>query len=214
MGYPPDDQGHISNCFNRDAEKAFPRGLKPRNFAQLTARKAVRAKAQTYQPRPFKTQFVFRACQAVLVAAVVCFSLGATDSTARFNALGGKLMCTCGCAQSLMGCDHVGCPNRGGEMDQLRSGIASGQSDQLILDGFVERWGTTVLAAPTMKGFDLVAWIMPFAVAGLALLGTIFLVRHWTSQQPKLAPAKPVSPARARAEEEMRERIRRETGIE
>jgi cytochrome c-type biogenesis protein CcmH len=155
-----------------------------------------------------------RLAQAVLVASVVCFSLGATDSTARFNQLGGKLMCTCGCAQSLMGCDHVGCPNRGGEMDQLRSGIASGQSDQMILDGFVERWGTTVLAAPTMKGFDLVAWIMPFAVAGLALLGTIFLVRHWAKQQPKLAPAGPMSPARAKAEEEMRERIRRETGIE
>lgn len=150
-----------------------------------------------------------RVAQAVLVAAVVCFSLGATDPTARFNELGGKLMCTCGCAQQLMGCDHVGCPNRGGEMDQLRGGIASGQSDKIILDGFVEQWGTTVLAAPTMQGFDLVAWIMPFAVAGLALVGTIFLVRHWAKQQPKLAAGGVSGPAQVN--DAMQERIRRDT---
>jgi cytochrome c-type biogenesis protein CcmH/NrfF len=106
----------------------------------------------------------------------------------------------------------VGCPNRGGEMDELRDGIANGQSDAAILDGFVGRWGSIVLAAPTTQGFDLVAWIMPFAVAALALVGTIFLVRNWAKNQPKLAvAAAPASPAQARAEDAMRERIRRET---
>jgi len=160
----------------------------------------------------FLSSRIARIAQALLVAAVVCFSLGATDPTARFNELGGKLMCTCGCAQQLMGCDHVGCPNRGGEMDQLRSGIESGQSDKIILDGFVEQWGTTVLAAPTLQGFDLVAWIMPFAVAGLALLGTIFLVRHWAKQQPKLAAG--VAGGQAQVDDAMQTRIRRETETE
>ena len=36
-----------------------------------------------------------------------------------------------------------------------------------------------MLAAPTTKGFDLVAWIAPFAVFAAALLGTILLVRRW-----------------------------------
>ena len=154
-----------------------------------------------------------RVLQALLVATVVCFTLGtttaATDATARFNDVGRKLMCTCGCAQSLLGCDHVGCPNRGGEMDELRAGIANGESDAAILQGFVQRYGKTVLSAPTTEGFDLVAWIMPFAVAVLALIGTIFLVRHWAKQQPALATAKGLSGA---AGEAMRERIRRETG--
>jgi cytochrome c-type biogenesis protein CcmH/NrfF len=154
---------------------------------------------------------ISRLAQALLIAAVVCFSLGATDSEARFNKIGGKLMCTCGCAQTLLGCDHVGCPNRGGEMDELRSGIASGLSEKAILDGFVERYGGTVLGAPTTQGFDLVAWIMPFAVAALGLLGTIFLVRHWAKQQPKLALSKGLS---GPADEAMRERIRRETGTD
>ena len=151
-----------------------------------------------------------RAALAVLAAVMVTFSLAVTDSTARFDTLGRKLMCSCGCAQGLMGCDHVGCPNREGEMDQLRTGIAAGMADQAILDGFVDRWGATVLAAPTTKGFDLVAWIMPFAVAALALLGTILLVRNWAKNQPKVAPVK-MSSSQAAAEGAMRERIRRET---
>jgi cytochrome c-type biogenesis protein CcmH/NrfF len=153
--------------------------------------------------------------QALLVAAVVCFSLGAIDPQARFEKLGDNLMCTCGCQQQLLKCDHVGCTFRGEEMDMLRTAIASGQNDSLILQSFVQRYGATVLSAPTTEGFDLVAWIMPFAVAAVALVGTILLVRNWARSQPKLASATaPVSPTQMRAEEEMRERIRRETGTE
>ena len=36
-----------------------------------------------------------------------------------------------------------------------------------------------MLAAPTTHGFDLVAWIAPFAVFAAALLGTILLIRRW-----------------------------------
>jgi cytochrome c-type biogenesis protein CcmH/NrfF len=160
-----------------------------------------------------------RLVQTMLVAAAVCVSVGssvgATDSAARFDGLGNKLMCTCGCEQILAKCDHVGCTFRGEEMDQLKNGIAGGQNDSLILQSFVQRYGATVLAAPTMQGFDLVAWIMPFAVAAAGLIGTIFLVRHWAKQQPVLASAgKPKSAAQAQAEEAMRERIRRETGTD
>ena len=154
-----------------------------------------------------------RLVQAVFVAAVVCFSLGVTDPTARFNDLGHKMMCTCSCGQVLLECNHVGCTVSGGMRDELSNGIASGQNDSLVLQSFVQRYGATVLAAPTTEGFDLVAWIMPFLVAALALVGTIFLVRNWARHQPSLAAAAmaPADPAKARAEEAMRERIRRET---
>ena len=161
------------------------------------------------------TQRLARPLQALAVAVLVCLSLAATDTGDRFNKLGGKLMCTCGCAQMLLGCDHVGCPNRGEEMDRLRSGIAGGLSDAAILQGFVQEYGTVVLSAPPAKGFDLIAWIMPFAVSIAALAGTIMLVRNWVRHQPKLAAAGgPASPAQARTESELRERIRRETGTE
>ncbi len=153
-----------------------------------------------------------RAAQALLVAVAVCFSLGATDSTARFNDLGHKLMCTCGCGQVLLECNHVGCSTDGAMRDQLTSNIASGLNDSLVLQSFVQRYGATVLAAPTTQGFDLVAWIMPFAVSIAGLLGTIYLVRNWSKHQPQLATSGgSVDPAQVRAEAEMRDRIRRET---
>jgi cytochrome c-type biogenesis protein CcmH len=87
-------------------------------------------------------------------------------------------MCTCGCAQLLGECNHVGCPRAGGAR-RADDGHRRGQSDKEILDAFVAKYGATVLAAPTTKGFDLVAWIAPFAVFAAALLGTILLVRRW-----------------------------------
>ncbi len=153
-----------------------------------------------------------RLAQASLVAVLVCFSLGATDAVGRFNDLGHKMMCTCGCGQVLLECNHVGCTVSGGMRDELTNNIASGQNDSLILQSFVQRYGATVLAAPTTQGFDLVAWIMPFAVSAIALIGTIFLVRNWARNQPKLAVATGASSNPA--EEALRERIRRETGTE
>jgi cytochrome c-type biogenesis protein CcmH/NrfF len=147
---------------------------------------------------------------AAVIGVTVFVSASATDSSDRFNKLGGKLMCTCGCAQMLLGCDHVGCPNRGEEMDRLRSGIAAGADDKTILDGFVKEYGAVVLSAPPAEGFNILAWIMPFTVAAIALIGTILLVKHWAKQQPKLGETKQ-TPAQAQSEDTMRERIRRDT---
>jgi cytochrome c-type biogenesis protein CcmH len=150
--------------------------------------------------------------QALALAVAVCFSMGATDAGSRTNNLSHRLMCQCGCAQLLGECDHVGCPDRDKELGELSSGIASGASDQQILDSVVAKYGAVVLAAPTTHGFDLVAWIAPFAVFAAALLGTILLVRRWGGlrfgkTQAAVAPA-----SNDPADLERRERIRRETG--
>jgi len=166
-------------------------------------------------PAPSVKRRLLHLAQAMVVAVVVCFSVGATDPAARFDDLGHKMMCQCGCGQVLLECNHVSCPVSPVMRDELTNNIASGLNDSLVLQSFVQKYGAVVLAAPTTTGFDLLAWIMPFAVSAVALVGTIFLVRHWAKNQPKLVPAGGVSdPAQARAEEEMRERIRRETGTD
>jgi cytochrome c-type biogenesis protein CcmH/NrfF len=150
--------------------------------------------------------------QSLALAVLVCFSLGASDASSRFNDLGHRLMCTCGCAQLLGECNHVGCPESGRMRNELTAAIASGLNDEQVLDGFSSKYGATVLAAPTTKGFNLVAWIAPFAVFAAALLGTILLIRRWGGLGGKAGvPAVargPVDPA----EQERLERIRRETG--
>jgi cytochrome c-type biogenesis protein CcmH len=141
------------------------------------------------------------------LAVAVCFSLGATDASSRFNDLGHRLMCTCSCAQLLGECNHVGCQESGRERNELSAAIAAGQSDQEILAAFATKYGATVLAAPTAHGFDLVAWVAPFAVFAAALLGTILLVRRWSVGKTKVAAAVDQDPAAVA----LREKIRRET---
>jgi cytochrome c-type biogenesis protein CcmH/NrfF len=163
---------------------------------------------------PSRFTFWTRAVEVAILAVAICFSLGATDASSRFNDLGHRLMCTCSCAQLLGECNHVGCPESGRMRDELTAAIASGLSDKQILDGFAAKYGATVLAAPTTRGFDLVAWIAPFAVFAAALLGTILLIRRWGGlggkPQAAAVAAVPVDPV----EQERLERIRRETGSE
>jgi cytochrome c-type biogenesis protein CcmH/NrfF len=162
---------------------------------------------------PSRFTFWIRSAEAMLLAVAICFSIGATDPTARYHDLNHRLMCTCGCAQLLGECNHVGCTSSGQELSELQSDIAAGLSDQQIFSAFTAKYGATVLAAPTTHGFDLVAWIAPFAVFGAALLGTILLIRRWsglTGRQPAAIEVASDDPA----ERERRERIRRETDLD
>ena len=159
--------------------------------------------------------FWMRAVQAGVLAVAVCFSMGATDASSRFNDLGHRLMCTCGCAQLLGECNHVGCPESGRMRDELSAAIAAGKSDKEILASFAAKYGATVLAAPTTQGFDLVAWIAPFAVFAAALLGTILLVWRWANLSVgKTQTAIPDPANEDPADRARREKIRRETGID
>ena len=129
-----------------------------------------------------RVTFWTRAAEAALLAAAIVISSCSTAPTSRLNTLSHQLMCQCGCAQLLGECDHVGCPDRDKELSELTTDIAAGLTDQQVMDEFVAKYGATVLAAPTTKGFDLVAWVAPFAVFGAALLGTILLIRRWRSR--------------------------------
>jgi cytochrome c-type biogenesis protein CcmH len=157
--------------------------------------------------------FWIKTAQACALAVAVCFSLGATDASSRFNDLGHRLMCTCGCAQLLGECNHVGCPESGREREELKVAIAAGKSDKEILGWFAAKYGATMLAAPTTHGFDLVAWIAPFAVFGAALLGTVLLVRRWSVGKTLAAVALDTANEDP-ADRARREEIRRETDID
>ena len=149
-----------------------------------------------------------RIAQLALIALVAVVFLGA-DSDARFNKLGHQLMCACGCNQVLLECNHVGCTYSDRMRDELSAGLARGDNDSLVLQSFVQKYGNTVLAAPTATGFNRVAWIMPFAVFALAIFLTVWLVRLWKSR----AVAQPVPAPKLDAKEldDLRKKARQET---
>ncbi len=151
-----------------------------------------------------------RIAQIVLIAVLAMLFLGA-DADARFNKLGHQLMCMCGCNQILLECNHVGCTYSDRMRNELIAGLERGDSDSLVLQSFVQKYGNTVLAAPTTTGFNRVAWIMPFAVFAAALALTILLVRIWKSR----AVAQPVARPNLDAAEldELRKKARQETEV-
>jgi cytochrome c-type biogenesis protein CcmH len=135
-------------------------------------------------------------------------TMGAADTQARFTSMGNKLMCMCGCNQILLQCDHIGCPYAGREIKELRAAIGRGESDTAIMRAFENEYGATVLAAPWLTKFNILAWIVPPGLLILGLLGTFFLVRKWRLRTVPM-PAVAQDPAA----QQMRDRIRKETEL-
>jgi cytochrome c-type biogenesis protein CcmH len=161
-----------------------------------------------------RLNFWVKGAQALALAVAVVFSVGATDAGTRFNNLGHKLMCTCGCAQMLGECNHVGCTESDRMRGELRDDVAMNMNDKQVLDAFATKYGMTVLAAPTTQGFNLVAWIAPVAVFLAALAGTILLMRHWAVGRPTYGQQVAAANAPSAELDPLREQIRRETGAD
>ena len=155
---------------------------------------------------------VRRVLQALVLIGAVFLFLGASDNDARFKDLGHRMMCTCGCGQVLLECNHVGCQSSTKMRDQLLAAMEKGDNDDLILQGFVQDYGPTVLAAPTVTGFNLVSYIVPFAVLALGIGLAMYIVRSWKNRpEPALADGIQVQPGAAL--DEFRERARKETDV-
>lgn len=157
------------------------------------------------------TTIRLRGLQLAAIFLAATFLLGADPTGARFENLGHKLMCRCGCSQILLECNHVGCSYSEKMRQELMAGLQGPDSDDLVLQRFVQEYGAVVLAAPTATGFNRVAWIAPFAALGLGILAVVVVVRRW-----KLRPAiaeSPAVPLPSVQLDEFRERARKETEL-
>lgn len=143
-----------------------------------------------------------------LLAVLGVITLGSADTEARYNDLGHKMMCVCGCNEILLECNHVGCPDSNRMLGELRAAIASGDGNDAVLAAFQEKYGPTVLAAPLLTKFNILAWVVPPGLLFLGLAGTFALVRKWRLRTAPM-PAVADDPA----SNELRERIRRETEL-
>ncbi len=155
-----------------------------------------------------------RCLQAAALAVAVLLLMGASDDSARFKDLGHRMMCTCGCGQVLLECNHVGCQSSDKMRDELQAALDKGasNSDDLILQGFVQEYGPTVIAAPTASGFNRVAWIMPFVVLALGIAFAVHIVRSWKNR-PEPALADGIAIPHGPELDEFREKARKETDL-
>ena len=156
--------------------------------------------------------FLKRCAQLItLVLAVVAF-LGAGDQSARVNDLGHRMMCVCGCNQILLECNHVGCAYSDRMRAELIAAVDRGDNDDMTLQVFVQKYGTTVMAAPTKTGFNRVAWIMPYLVLVLGLMMVTLIVRAWRSR-PLVLPAGAVAAIHGAELEHFRDQARKDTEV-
>jgi cytochrome c-type biogenesis protein CcmH len=159
-----------------------------------------------------RNQILRRALHCALLGLAVFALLGAGDPATRFNDLGHQLMCICSCNQILLECNHVGCPDSDGMRNELMAAVTRGDSDSLVSQAFVQKYGPIVLAAPTNTGFDRTAWIMPFAVLILGFGLLIFVVRSWKNR-PAPAIAGGLRPIRGAELEQFRDQAGKETDL-
>jgi cytochrome c-type biogenesis protein CcmH len=144
------------------------------------------AKRIEKSPKMFRSNSISgRALQCLILSLAIFAFSGASDPSTRFNEIGHQLMCICGCGEILLECNHVGCPDSDGMRNELMAAVTRGDSDSLVQQAFVQKYGPTVLAAPTTSGFDRTAWILPIVAFALGLLAIIFVVRSWKNRLPK-----------------------------
>lgn len=153
-----------------------------------------------------------RAAQVALLSFAVFALIGAGDQEARFQSLGHRMMCVCGCGQILLECNHVGCQYSDRMRAELMAAVDHGDNDDLVMQAFVQKYGTTVIAAPTTTGFNRVAWIMPFLALVLGLATTALIVRAWKDRPAGMTPSG-VSPVSGPELENFRRQAREETEV-
>ncbi len=151
---------------------------------------------------------LLRISQVALIFLLALFSIGATNPKPRYDALGHKMMCVCGCNQVLIECNHVGCQDSRRMLDQLSMKLSNGDSDTAILKAFHDEYGAIALAAPMFGGFSQAAWLAPPLVLLLGMGVIVVLVRKWRFQTVAM-PAVSKSPGFI----QIRNEIRKETEL-
>ena len=88
------------------------------------------------------------------------------------------LMCKCDdkCGKVLINCT---CDTSKETRKVLMSKLESGLTVDQIVQQYVDKYGETILSAPTKSGFNLSAWIMPFAALVIGGFGVRKVIRSW-----------------------------------
>ncbi len=103
-----------------------------------------------------------------------------------------EFICNCGCNKMLTDCD-MQCG------EQLRGVIAAkigeGWDKPRIMDLLVKNYGEKLLAAPTKSGFNLTAWVTPFAAILVGGVMISLAVGEWVARRRATQRMRLVSPA-------------------
>lgn len=88
-----------------------------------------------------------------------------------------RLTCQCGCGLTVATCDHLQCGFGIPAKQKIARELAAGRDGEDILADYVAEYGEKILSSPVATGFNLMAWIAPYAglfIAGLMVFGVVW----------------------------------------
>ncbi len=133
--------------------------------------------------KPFAAVF---AILALVFGLAYIFTSGGTPKPTQ-AALESALVCTT-CHEPL---DESSSPLALQMKKQIREQIAAGRTTAQIKAYFVAELGPQVLAVPTKSGFNLLAWLLPFAAIILGAAAVGFGARAWLKNRDDADSATP-----------------------
>jgi cytochrome c-type biogenesis protein CcmH len=135
---------------------------------------------------------------AIFALALVLAAIGARSLSAatRPNAeqVAQGLTCQCGCGLTVANCNMPTCSFSVPTRTQIQTMIDRGKSQVEIIGFYRHKFGEKVLSAPTTEGFNLLAWITPFAALLIGAGLIVFTARRWR-RVPKSSPSEPAPPS-------------------
>jgi len=141
---------------------------------------------------------------------LLCFGAAAAPAAAprdisrEYKEACDRLVCQCGCNEQLSVCAMQNCSSATPMRAEIRDRLQKGDTVDQIVDSFVARYGKKVLSAPTTRGFDLSAWIMPFVILCFGLVVVVWVAVRMA--RPTAETVEPEPPAvDPRVEEELKE---------
>lgn len=90
-----------------------------------------------------------------------------------------KIMCLCGCNSVLSVCPHPDCSWGIPAKEDIKQQLEAGTAPDAIIAQYVSKYGEQVLAAPTKRGFNMVVWVLPFAMLLIGAVAIFLLARTW-----------------------------------
>ena len=117
-----------------------------------------------------------------LLSLCIIFFFCSESHAVTLSELENAVMCMCpdNCGKVLINCS---CKYSDEYRATFAQEIKNGMGKKEIIQAWVEKYGEKGLSAPTKKGFNLTAWIMPFAALFAGGILVFQLMRKWSRRK-------------------------------
>ena len=156
--------------------------------------------------RSFSKRALFAAFALIYAFTPAAFA----QQSPRTTEIGKRVNCMCaGCGDSAALCNHPGasfsgpCDVAKNELKEINERVARGDSDDLIIQSFIQEYGTEVVIVPEAKGFNRWVWLMPivFVIVGFFIVRAV--LQSWRRRAVVAHPAGVSADLLARARHEI-----------